>query len=113
MAHVSRSPIASVFIGSEGLRAGWRILLFAFGIVLGWWFVEEPLSHFLAQRLALSLGELSAPAMLIRKFVLCVSVFLVTSIAAMAERRRVDSYGLPVEQAFGKCFRKGMLAGLE
>lgn len=106
------SPIGSVFVRPEGLRAGWRFLLFALGIVLGVWFVEEPLSRFLAQRLTTNLRELSAPAMLIRKFVLCVSVFLVTGIAAIAERRRVDSYGMPVEQAFGKFFWKGMLAGL-
>jgi membrane protease YdiL (CAAX protease family) len=70
------------------------------------------LSQFLAQRLAINLNELSAPAMLIRKFVLCVSVFLVTAIAGTVERRRIDSYGLPVEQAFGRLFWKGMLAGL-
>jgi len=36
----------------------------------------------------------------------------VTGIAAIAERRRVDSYGLPIEQAFGKFFWNGMLAGM-
>lgn len=50
--------------------------------------------------------------MLIRKFVLCVSVFLVTAIAGRVERRRIDSYGLPVEQAFGRFLWKGMLGGL-
>ena len=55
------SPISSVFVGPEGLRAGWRFLLFALGIVLGTWFVEEPLSQFLAQRFAVNLHELSAP----------------------------------------------------
>jgi membrane protease YdiL (CAAX protease family) len=107
-----RSRIGSVFVGRDGLRAGWRFLLYAFGILLGVRFVEDPLSQFLAQRLAINLNELSAPALLIQKFVLCVSVFLVTAIAATVERRRVDSYGLPVEQAFGKFFWKGMLAGL-
>jgi hypothetical protein len=106
------SRIGWVFIGPEGLRAGGRFLLFAFGILLGVRLVEEPLSQFLAQRFAINLNDLSAPALLIRKFVLCVSVFLVTAIAATVERRRVDSYGLPVEQAFGKFFWKGMLAGL-
>jgi membrane protease YdiL (CAAX protease family) len=106
------SRIGWIFIGPEGVRAGWRFLLFALGIVLGTWFVEKPLAHFLAQRFAINLRELSAPAILIRKFVLCVSVFLVTAIAATLERRRLDSYGLPVEQAFGKFFWKGMFAGL-
>jgi membrane protease YdiL (CAAX protease family) len=106
------SRIGWIFVGPEGLRSGWRFLLFALGILVGVRFVEEPLSYFLAQRLAINLNELSAPALLIRKFVLCVSVFLVTAIAATIERRRVDSYGLPVEQTFGKFFWRGMLAGL-
>jgi uncharacterized protein len=106
------SRIGWIFVRADGLRAGWRFLLFAFGIALGAWFVEEPLARFLAQSFAINLGELSAPAILIRKLVLCVSVFLVTAIAAMLERRRPDSYGLPVQRAFGKFFWKGMFAGL-
>src|SRR6266478_7826364 len=94
------SRIGWIFVGADGLRAGWRFLLFAFGIVLGTWFVEEPLARFLARWFAINLDELSAPVILIRKFVLCVSVFLVTAIAAMLERRRFDGYGLPVQQAF-------------
>ena len=108
----ARSSIASIFIGPGGLRAGWRFLLFALGIELGALVVEEPLAQVLARYFAINPRELSAPALLIREFVFCLSVFLVTGIAALAERRRIDSYGLPIEQAFGKFFWKGMLAGL-
>ena len=94
------------------MRAGWKFLLFALGIELGALIVEEPLAQVLARYFAINLRELSAPALLIREFVFCLSVFLVTGIAALAERRRIDSYGLPIEQAFGKFFWKGMLAGL-
>jgi len=112
MAERARSSIASIFIGPDGLRAGWRFLLFALGIELGALVVEEPLAQVLARYFAINLRELSAPALLIREFVFCLSVFLVTGIAALAERRSIDSYGLPIEQAFGKFFWKGMLAGL-
>src|SRR5712691_8895328 len=112
MTQASRSQVRSIFIGPEGLRSGWRFLLFALGIVLGAWFVEEPLARFLAQRSGINLHELSEPTLLIRKFVTCLSVFLVTAIAGTLDRRRVDSYGLPIEQAFGRFFWKGMLAGL-
>ena len=111
MTQASRSPITSIFIGPHGLRSGWRFLLFALGIVLGARFVETPLALFLAHWLRINLHELSAPALLIREFVLCVSVFLVTGIAAMLERCRVDSYGLPVSDAFGRFFWKGTAAG--
>jgi hypothetical protein len=53
MAQGSRSWIGCLFTGPEGLRAGWRFLLFALGIVLGTWFVEEPLANFLAQWFAI------------------------------------------------------------
>jgi len=112
MAGRARSSIASIFIGPNGLRAGWRFLLFALGMELGIFVIEEPLGQILARQFAINPRELSAPALLIREFVFCLSVFLVTGIAALAERRRIDSYGLPTEQAFGKFFWKGMLAGL-
>lgn len=104
--------ITSIFIGPDGLRAGWRFLLFALGIILGGRLIEQPLGEFLAQHSKVNLHELSAPALLIHEIVFCISVFLVTAIAAALERRRIDSYGLPVERAFGKFFWKGMLAGL-
>jgi membrane protease YdiL (CAAX protease family) len=112
MAERARSSIASIFIGPDGLRAGWRFLLFALAIEVGVFVIEEPLAQVLARLFAINPRELSAPALLIREFVFCLSVFLVTGIFALAERRRIDSYGLPIEQAFGKFFWKGMLAGL-
>ena len=112
MAERVRSSIASIFIGPDGLRAGWRFLLFALAIEVGVFVIEEPLAQVLARLFAINLRELSAPALLIREFVFCLSVFLVTGIFALAERRRIDSYGLPIEQALGKFFWKGMLAGL-
>jgi uncharacterized protein len=112
MAKRTRSFVASLFIGPDGLRAGWRFLLFALAIELGAFVIEEPLAQVLARLFAINLRELSAPALLLREFVFCLSVLLVTGIFALAERRRIDSYGLRIEQAFGKFFWKGMLAGL-
>ena len=112
MAERARFSIASIFIGPNGLRAGWRFLLFALAIEAGVFVVEEPLAQILARQFAINPRELSAPALLIGEFVFCLSVFLVTGIFALAERRRIDSYGLPIEQAFRKFFWKGMLAGL-
>ena len=108
----AQSSIASIFIGSNGLRAGWRFLLFALAIEGGVFVLEEPLGQILGRLFAINPRELSAPALLIDEFVFCLSVFLITGIFALAERRRIDSYGLPIAQAFGKFFWKGMLAAL-
>ena len=112
MAERARSYIASIFIGPNGLRAGWRFVLFALAIEAGVFVIEQPLGQILARYFAINPREFSAPALLIGEFVFCLSVFLVTGIFALAERRRIDSYGLPIEQAFGKFFWKGMLAAL-
>jgi len=108
----AQSSIASIFIGSNGLRAGWRFFLFALAIEGGVFVLEEPLGQILGRLFAINPRELSAPALLIDEFVFCLSVFLITGIFALAERRRIDSYGLPIAQAFGKFFWKGMLAAL-
>ena len=108
----AQSSIASIFIGSNGLRAGWRFLLFALAIEGGVFVLEEPLGQILGRLFAINPRELSAPALLIDEFVFCLSVFLITGIFALAKRRRIDSYGLPIAQAFGKFFWKGMLAAL-
>ena len=110
MARRARSTFAAAFIGPDGLRAGWRFLLFAIGIEIGLFAIERPLGGLLGQLFRVNLGELSAPALLIEEFASCVNVFLITAIFALAERRRVDAYGLSVNQAFGKSFWKGMLA---
>jgi len=112
VAERARSSVVSIFFGADGLRAGWRFLLFALAIEAGVFVVEEPLAQILARQFAINPRELSAPALLIGEFVFCLSVFLVTGIFALAERRRIDSYGLPIEQAFRKFFWKGIFAGL-
>ena len=57
----SRSPLVSIFIGPEGLRAGWRFLLFALAIELVGRLVEFPVTAYLAQKLGVSYDELVLP----------------------------------------------------
>ena len=111
MARKGLSGIASIFVGPDGLRAGWRFLLFALGIELAEFYVREPFTSFIARNLGIRLDELSAPSLFLEELVGLLIVLLVTGIAAFLERRRVDDYGLPVSQAFGRLFWKGMLAG--
>ncbi len=101
----------SVFVGPEGLRYGWRFFLFVVGIEVLSEFVGFPLTTYLCVRLGIPPGELSAPALFMEELVGLGTVLLVTGLAALLERRRIDSYGLPVSPAFGLYFWKGMLAG--
>jgi CAAX protease family protein len=111
MARTRWSAIASIFVGPDGLRAGWRFLLFVLGIELAEFCVRERLISLLARHLGVRLDKLSAPSLFIEELVGFLIVLLVTGIAALSERRRVGDYGLPVAQGFGRLFWKGMLAG--
>ena len=102
---------ASIFIGSGGLRAGWRFLLFVLGIELAEFYLRGPLLSVLSGRSGVNLDELSVPALFIEELVGLVSVLLVTGVAALLERRWVDGYGLPVAQAFGTLFWKRNAGG--
>ncbi len=105
-----------MFRGPNGIRAGWRVLIFAalvaaVGIGLGMAFMLVILlrggraaSRFQASAptpLGLSLSE---AAML-----LCTGVAAL--IMAKIERRQFGQYGLPARSAFGKHFWMGTLAG--
>src|SRR5262249_5801621 len=102
--------IKQIFLGPNGLRAGWRFLLFVVGIILLGRFATFPLANYLVARFRISTDELSAPAMIFSASLDFVTLLVVTGLAALFDRRRIDSYGLPVRQAFGLYFWKGMLA---
>jgi membrane protease YdiL (CAAX protease family) len=108
----SRSRLKWVFVGPEGLRHGWRFSLFALGMWSAGQLVEAPVARFFGERVGVNPDELSAPAVTIRELVSLGEVLLLTGLAALLEWRRIDGYGLPVGQAFGRFFWRGMLAGL-
>jgi uncharacterized protein len=100
---------ARIFGGTQGMHAGWRLLVYVIcafltaylGLWFGTSFFSEPVggASVLWQEMyaqaALVLGAL-APAFLM----------------AQLEERKVDSYGLPRTQAFGKMFWLGAGWGL-
>jgi membrane protease YdiL (CAAX protease family) len=106
------SAVRALFFGAEGLRYGWRFLLFVFGIWLAGRYLAGPVSAFLAAKSGVNPEELSAPALVIDEIVNLGEVLLVTGVAAFLERRRIDSHGLPIDQAFSGLFCKGILAGV-
>jgi membrane protease YdiL (CAAX protease family) len=75
-------------------------------------FVEVPLSQFVAKQLGINADALSAPAVIVGELVSLAAVLLVTGVAAGLEQRRIDEYGLRIDQPFGKPFWNGTLAGV-
>jgi uncharacterized protein len=99
-----------LFVGRAGLRQGWRFIMFTAAIVLASQFLEQPALGFFARKLHLD-RALSATNVIVSDLFGLLIVLIVTGAAARFERRRIDSYGLPVNEAFGGFFWNGALLG--
>jgi len=106
------SKAKSIFIGPDGLRHGWRFLIFVATIFLVVQFLEQPAITFLEAKLRVDRSALSAPSIIIGHGFDLIVILIVTGVFALCERRRVDSYGLPVNEAFGGLFWNGVVAAL-
>jgi len=105
------SRIKWLFIGPDGLRHGWRFLIFAAAIFLVVQFLEQPAIAFLAAKLHVNRSALSAPSIIVSDGFDLIVILVVTGVVARFEQRRIDSYGLPVNEAFGGFFWDGVIAG--
>jgi membrane protease YdiL (CAAX protease family) len=99
------SPAKKIFYGPDGLRAGWRlvvylILFFAIGYAIG---LLTSFAH---------LGRSFSPLVIIRsEGILFVAALLAGTIMARWERRPLGDYGLRWRQAFRARFWEGALWG--
>jgi membrane protease YdiL (CAAX protease family) len=112
----SPAPASSVFRGPNGIRAGWRVLIF-FAIVAGLiaavnlavWLV----AHFLLHH-RLQVGAVTSLSPIVAVFS-DGAIFVFTGLAALImsriEHRKWGQYGLPARFAFGRHFWIGALSG--
>ena len=109
------SPLKEIFMGPDGLRAGWRLLIFVtlVAVLLGGFLLirNGGVQGFReAQKHA---GEITVTPLLmlgsegITFLLLCVATFTMGKI----EHRKFSAYGLPLRQALGKDFWIGSLSG--
>jgi hypothetical protein len=105
----SAFTLRKVFCGPNGIRAGWRILLF-FAIFLSLVYVLDHLPWLAAWQKWRN-SKISPGSLLVREamwvFVLLVALFIMTWI----EKRSLADYFLPPNQAFGKRFFQGLAYG--
>jgi membrane protease YdiL (CAAX protease family) len=98
--------IRFIFLGPQGVRAGWRLLVF---LVLLAVFGAAP--HPWASRLRLLGREFSARNVILEEAVSFAIVLIASAIMGGFERRSLAQYGLPGRQALGKQFWTGALWG--
>jgi len=106
------SGVKWVIVGPDGLRHGWRFLIFAAAIIVVGQFLEQPAIAFFAAKLHVDPRALSAQAIILSGAFDLVVILGLTGVVALMERRRIDSYGLPAGEAFGRFFWNGALTGL-
>jgi|SRR5579872_277181 len=97
-----------LFLNKTGLRAGWRLLIYA-AIFLALWAVSISL---LSRLLRPSYGVFSPSFQLCGELTSFGAAFLAAWIMSRVEARPMSVYGLPARNAFGKEFWLGCLFGL-
>lgn len=107
--------IASVFTGTQGIRAGWRwaifvaILLVCTG-VLGVVCVATGLLHITPGQKP-STAEFTASSALLQEIIFVISMTIAAFIMSRIEKRPMGQYGLPAHAAFGRRFWQGVVWG--
>ena len=107
------SSLKRVFIGLNGVRSGWRVLLF-YSLLLS--LISVLVVAIRAIRALLSLPQQATNSLtpgrgLLNESVFLFAVLFASLIFARCERRSFADYGLPVRGAFGSRFLEGLLWG--
>lgn len=97
-----------IFLNEEGLRAGWRLLLYL-ALVVGFFLSFKVL---LMQFWKSTAGTFSIGGIFFSELIGFASAFGAAIVMSFLERRPVGIYGLPAHSAFGKLFWQGVLFGL-
>jgi CAAX protease family protein len=104
-----------VFIGPNGLRAGWRLSIYIVLLVIFREVLVLALQHIHAlQRYFAGApsGELAPVGLIVSECVVTFIVLAAAWIMSLIEKRPFGEYGMPLSEAFGKRFWEGMLWGI-
>ena len=104
------STTKRIFIGPNGLRAGWRLLIFV-AIIMA----MSAVARMIIRRFfpaALDPTQLTPMRIIAPDLLVCFILTVAAWIMSKLEGRRLGQYGLPRSEALGKNFRVGLLIGL-
>lgn len=107
--NVSQPTPRGTFIGPQGLRAGWRLLIFIAIIVVLALATRFLLGPTLQKHLGP--GGFNITTVVISDFLQFVIILIATLAMGRFERRTLADYGLPLGRIFGKQFWTGALWG--
>ena len=106
------NAVKAVFVGEgKRLRPIWRAVLFVVASIV----IQTPFLDWSFARVAqwLNVPQTFSPAPLaLAEFENFLTALIITGAFALYERRRVDSYGLPIARAFSRPALEGAIAGV-
>lgn len=105
------SAIQTIFLGPNGIRAGWRLLMFFLLVaaILATMVRIPPVRAFVR---AHPPSQFTAVGLIGNEFLLQLfPVLLAAGIMTLIEKRSFADYGMPLNQAFGKRFWQGVPMG--
>ena len=97
-----------IFLGSDGLRVGWSLLLYA----AFWLMIEYAIDILVLLAGGFRVSPESPQSVVLDELLGFVSAYAAALLMARLERRPAGVYGLPLRQAFGRFFWLGILLGL-
>jgi membrane protease YdiL (CAAX protease family) len=112
--NAQRSPVHDAFMGPNGIRAGWRLLIFvvlflAFANAIGFGLTRIPAVK--AWRHAQDPKIMTAPGQFFGECIAIGGLLLAVLVMSLIEKRTFSDYYLPPNQAFGKRFWQGVPYG--
>ena len=110
----SQSLLQTAFMGPNGLRAGWRLLVYlllAFVLRRSATFVIQHISPIRDWLASQSAAVIAAGPLVFGEIVSFLVVLIPALVMTKIEKRPFGEYGLPVETAFGKKFWQGIPFG--
>ncbi len=110
-----RSRVVAIFAGPNGIRAGWRLLIFAAIFLACLFLLQGVLSRVPAiQRMTKGLqrGVFTPIGQLLGEGSTVLALLIAAFAMAKIEKRTFSDYGLPRQGAFGKLFWQGVVWGL-
>jgi len=104
------STTKRIFIGPNGLRAGWRLLIFMAIMMAMSAVARTIIKRFFPA--ALDPTQLTPMRIIVPDLLVCFILAVAAGIMSKIEGRRLGQYGLPKSEALGKKFWVGLLIGL-
>src|SRR5512146_1874097 len=102
-----RPVVVRVFLGDQGLRAGWRFLLYLVAVVILLWVS----THILRAVFGSGLGIQTPKIAIAGELAMFLSAAIPAFIASLLERRRWGAYGLPLRRSAIPHFFTGVAIG--